>query len=253
MVRAGAVRVGAGARVVCVVVGRWVAVRVARGRGDVVACGAVGDGARVGADVAAAVGGGGVVVSLPALEVGAAHPVRMAAEARTRAHGPECNDDGTETVDVDLIEFLRARLNEDEAAAQAATSGNWRYNPRKQWHSPPSVLGVIPEGEEYVATGRHSAPSCVAVTGPADHPQSMADAAHIARWDPTRIAAEVEAKRRVIEVLELAGDSTFPADAWVLAREALRELAQPYRDHPEFDPSWLASEAFQQRWVMGAP
>jgi hypothetical protein len=82
MVRAGVVRVGAGARVVRVAVGRWVALRVARGRGDAVARGVGGGGARVGDEVTAVVVGGGVVVALPALEAGAAHPVRMAAAAR---------------------------------------------------------------------------------------------------------------------------------------------------------------------------
>jgi hypothetical protein len=38
-------------------------------------------------------------------------------------------------------------------------------------------------------------------------------ARHIARWDPTRVLAEVDAKRRL--------------------------LALPYRDHPDCKPEWM--------------
>jgi hypothetical protein len=75
----GVVRVGAGARV-CVVVGRWVAVWVARGAG--------GDVTRVGALVVATAVVGAVVdvtLSLVAGVEGAAQPPRRASAASTTA------------------------------------------------------------------------------------------------------------------------------------------------------------------------
>jgi hypothetical protein len=51
----------------------------------------------------------------------------------------------------DPAEFLRARLDEDEAIARRASEGPWRYNPRKEWNSPPLALGIFAAPEEFVA------------------------------------------------------------------------------------------------------
>ena len=135
---------------------------------------------------------------------------------------------------VELVAFLRACLSDDERLARAATEGPWRYNPRKEWNGPPLALGVLPEPEEYVAAGPMEAPVCVAATGPSDDEQSMADARHIASWDPSRVLAEVEAKRRVITIWETQMES-YGADA---AEEAVRALAQPFSDRPGFRDEW---------------
>jgi hypothetical protein len=61
----------------------------------------------------------------------------------------------------------------------AATEGGWWYDPEKMWNDP-----GLHFGEEFVAAGPVGRPVCVAGTGPADDPQSMADAAYIACLDP---------------------------------------------------------------------
>jgi hypothetical protein len=69
----------------------------------------------------------------------------------------------------------------------------------------------------------------------------MADAEHIARWDPARVLAEVEAKRRVIDLCATVGDtelSRIGVEAHDLAFGVLDALAQPYADHSDFDPAW---------------
>jgi hypothetical protein len=71
-----------------------------------------------------------------------------------------------------------------DALAAAAMPGPWRYNPRKQWHVPED-LPRRRNGEEFVGAGPLDATVCVAATGPADEPQSMADARYIAAMNPT--------------------------------------------------------------------
>ncbi|MEU6595061.1 hypothetical protein ABZ923_38690 [Streptomyces sp. NPDC046881] len=61
----------------------------------------------------------------------------------------------------------------------AASEGAWWYDPEKMWNDP-----GLHFGEEFVAAGPVDRPVCVAATGPADEPQSMADAAYIACLDP---------------------------------------------------------------------
>src|SRR5687767_7508448 len=68
----------------------------------------------------------------------------------------------------DLIAFLRARLDEDEQAARAATPGPWRHNPNKHWRKPGTswfeeAVFAGPPGEDA---------TCIAGTGETDDPQS---------------------------------------------------------------------------------
>ncbi|MFD0209177.1 hypothetical protein ACFVH9_08565 [Streptomyces hirsutus] len=65
------------------------------------------------------------------------------------------------------------------ALVNGATGGSWRYRPEKQRTDP-----ALRSGEEFVAAGPTGRPVCVAATGPADDPQSMADASYIATVDP---------------------------------------------------------------------
>jgi hypothetical protein len=108
----------------------------------------------------------------------------------------------------DLVAWLRGCLDEDERVARPATPGPWWHNPGKQWLGPEEFERYdLTKGEEFVGHGGpHPFTGCVAATGPADHPQSMADAEHIARHDPARVLREIEAKRRHIGQYEAAVD-----------------------------------------------
>jgi len=138
----------------------------------------------------------------------------------------------------DLITWLRAQLDEDERVAREATSGPWRYNPAKVWHLP-ADLPTRRNGEEFVGAGPLDATVGVAATGPADHPQSMADARYIARHHPARVLAEVEAKRRILDEIEAEhgaclGEGCVPADT----DHIVRLLALPYADRPGYLEEW---------------
>lgn len=137
----------------------------------------------------------------------------------------------------DLIAFLRARLNEDAAAARVATSGPWWHNPGKQWLEGEAFESYdLSKGQEFVGYGGpHPFTGAVASTGPASHMQSMKDAAHIARHHPVRVLAEVDAKRRIVAAYE---NYDIDAPELDVPESVLRMLALPYGDHPDYRDEW---------------
>lgn len=73
---------------------------------------------------------------------------------------------------------------------------------------------------------------------------------HIVRWDPTRVLAEVEAKRAILRMHEPVGvnvgfqRNAYTAcvrddDRWPCAD--VRALALPYADRPGYRPNWTPS------------
>ncbi|MGC9668875.1 DUF6221 family protein [Planosporangium sp. 12N6] len=121
-------------------------------------------------------------------------------------------------MDDDLIAWLSAQLDDDERAARAASPGPWGYDPSHEFRMPGS--GPL----EFVGAGVAPDFHGIAATGPADDPQSMADAGHIARHDPVHVCRDVEAKRKIIERY---GGS-----------EVVRLLASGYRDRPGYRAEW---------------
>jgi hypothetical protein len=114
-----------------------------------------------------------------------------------------------------LVDFLRARLDEDEAVARAATSGPWSAvegSSGAWWVELPNLGDV--------ALDLHGE-----------------NARHIARHDPARVLADVKAKRAIVGLgICLACDvEGQPCDH---ADETLRHLASVYADHPDYDATW---------------
>ena len=101
----------------------------------------------------------------------------------------------------DLAAFLKARLNEDEAAAKAA---------------------AIPDGPEW------------SLPGPVPGEEQNA---HIARHDPARMLREVEAKRAILALLASAPVEDVNVG---IELEIQRHMAAVWSDHPDFDPAWNA-------------
>ena len=102
----------------------------------------------------------------------------------------------------DVVSRLLAAIDERERLARAATSGPWRYNPRKEWHEPTALAfppEMRPPGEEFVGAGPLDATVGVAATGPTGHPQSMADAAFIAANDPQDGLRLCQAHRDIVD------------------------------------------------------
>ncbi|MEV8226888.1 DUF6221 family protein [Streptomyces sp. NPDC079167] len=128
----------------------------------------------------------------------------------------------------DLAAFLRARLDEQEAAAVAA--------------------GGRGEVWQALGTGVYSTPldddaPPLITTGPeaGGSDDDAARAVHVALHDPARVLRGVQATRRVVAERELsqAADDADPSDAATPAFEtALRFLAVAYADHQEYRPEW---------------
>lgn len=133
----------------------------------------------------------------------------------------------------DLVTFLRARLDEDEAVARdAADYDSWRTDDEGGKVIPSS--GIKAGAKTFF----------IASTWFTEYGE------HIARHDPARVLREVEAKRRVVARYEeattgAAQEDRLSAASWrpvvsILA-PVLRDLAEPYADHPDYRSEWAVS------------
>lgn len=135
----------------------------------------------------------------------------------------------------DVVQFVRARLDEDEQAARAATPGPWAIDSEIHAETVHSAGGI-----DVVAGSRWG--------GEASVFESTEDAAHIVRWDPARVLADVDAKRRILawhsrtdDVFMCGTDGgfvTFCRCGGEPPCDTVRLLSSPYRDHPDYQPEW---------------
>lgn len=113
----------------------------------------------------------------------------------------------------DLITWLRDQIDDDERAARTAACGPWRQGTGGGGY----VLGG-PNGQFVIAA------------------QSQAwNAGHIARHDPARVLAEVDAKRRRLDEIEsmLRDDPTDETARYLAQIDAL-----PYADRDGYREEW---------------
>ncbi|MFB7647108.1 DUF6221 family protein [Streptomyces sp. NPDC056084] len=139
----------------------------------------------------------------------------------------------------DLVQFLRDRLDEDETVAHlAAEPESWmelNRQPRADWHvqlwADPDVAAVIADPES-------SAYPVAATPDGMDERDAEARATHIARHDPARILADVEAKRQILDGIVGADPGGAYITANFTAGDVLGLLALPYADHPDYREEW---------------
>jgi hypothetical protein len=156
----------------------------------------------------------------------------------------------------DLVEFIRQRLDEDEAAARAASAGGrWRYEGGES-------IGAWTLYDEHwriasLTTYRYDEYDYAERMPSARHPNYVdadANGEHIARHDPARVLREVEAKRAMLGMCVvllnppplLSGTSSTASRLEGIARDAdrrqatlfLHALALPYADHPDYREEW---------------
>lgn len=126
----------------------------------------------------------------------------------------------------DIIEFLEARISEDEAVARAAAPGPW------QWFGDQArdrtMLYASDEKKVLEVYGAQSS-GHLAVSG--------ADLAHIAINSPDRILAECAAKRKILENIPLVADADD--ELGEVSPYVLMCLASVYRRHPEYQEGWI--------------
>ena len=133
----------------------------------------------------------------------------------------------------DLITWLRARLDEDEAAALAVRDDRYGDNDGvgwKRWAIDAPDDGSWPRLSALGVDLAHSY---------ADNVITPQRGEHIARWDPARVLAEVDAKRRMVDRLWDDSEGILrPGIASGTARPVLELLALPYADHPDYREGW---------------
>jgi hypothetical protein len=132
----------------------------------------------------------------------------------------------------DLTAFLRAQLNEDEAAAEATLPlhlrvGRFRGKEIPRWRITKSGAGIIDED------------------GGTLRAQQIfpAEADHVIRHDPARVLREVDAKRAIVD--DLAEFIRWGArkgldyqDGVDACERTLKRLALPYADRPGYREGW---------------
>lgn len=163
----------------------------------------------------------------------------------------------------DLVAYLRARVDEDEATATAASPGPWLVKDLGDaeftssdncgwwwvWQESklPHYGGVIQIDHTPGAVGVAS------ITDAEQGAKERADADHIARWNPAAVLADIAAKRALLEMhvrekyrsanqpdycRECAQYDKYedPTTGWPCA--TLLALAQAHAARDDFDPSW---------------
>lgn len=144
----------------------------------------------------------------------------------------------------DLLAFLRARVDDDERLARTAAEGI------SVWHD-----GSV--GETW-ATDRGLVFGAKVALWDCEGADSLcmpeATAAHVARHDPARVLADVVAKRKIIDGIQMcrpcgegrrcvqhdssAGSPTITRPAHPVDEQLVRLLALPYADNPGYREEW---------------
>jgi hypothetical protein len=147
----------------------------------------------------------------------------------------------------DLAEFLIARIAEDERDARSANVGQpWIYVDRTM------RVEVGSDSDYWAPSAADHAADC----DYEDHWEcsdarrnALIEGDHIVRWQPARVLAECEAKRRIVEQCK-EWLSYGPVKSWetdrgedaALSEDAapaiLRLLALPYTNHPRYREEW---------------
>lgn len=132
----------------------------------------------------------------------------------------------------ELVAFLRAALDRDEQVAREAGPGPWlALTTRDFTGGPDSALDLGGPSGRVVLAGWFD-----------DDPIRPTEAEHIARWDPARVLAEVQAKQRILDPW-LPEDQRDSVDDEVIhyqlaLDDVIRLLAQPYAGQPGWREEW---------------
>ncbi|TKG58877.1 DUF6221 family protein [Prauserella endophytica] len=133
-----------------------------------------------------------------------------------------------------LVEFLQARLAEDERVLRAAEGGHWEVSTidgSSEIRETVTRLGVV-----YSFSGGCTDPDT---------------AEHIVRHDPVHVLRDIESKRRIIDEHPLDSNALHEPLCRTCASgtndgdlegewpcPTLRLLALPYADHPDYQEEW---------------
>jgi hypothetical protein len=128
-----------------------------------------------------------------------------------------------------IVEFLEARIAEDEAIATVASPGPWIWK------------GDASEDEASL----YDSNDALVLSAYGMHTQGFLEcsgenAAHIARHDPARALADCEAKWQILKLHVVFGEHNNPRARamWQATGGVLKILAGAYKDHPDYQQEW---------------
>jgi hypothetical protein len=131
---------------------------------------------------------------------------------------------------MDVVEFLHARIDEDEQAAAAVGA--------LTTFAVPTTRNRL----RRVTIQTDESQTIVDVVDPS--PGQLAAVAHLWTWSPQRVLIDCETRRQAVEhAAENAAleslwqneDAPRPSRPW---RQQLAVLAGAYSDHPDYDDAW---------------
>jgi len=141
-----------------------------------------------------------------------------------------------------LTEFLLARIAEDEAVARLATEGSWG-----RWADQEG----IPGWDGFIVIGNDLDDD--EEPDPTARVYIEPDADHMIRWDPPRVLAECEAKRRIVKIHTEGLDDFDGSELYSTGCDGCRSvlwpcptilaLLLPYADHPDYREDWPDCQA----------
>jgi hypothetical protein len=142
---------------------------------------------------------------------------------------------------VHLVEFIRARLDEDEAAARAAQTKHPWDDGYESFDELANGM-LVGDGQASVNDGHTlgARPIVVVQEEWTYPPHGFELVEHIARHDPARVLREVEAKRRILDEVHPNFEAA-EEEAGVISGGPdllLRLLAALYVDHPDYRDGW---------------
>lgn len=140
----------------------------------------------------------------------------------------------------ELVAFLRRCLDEDERIALESPGPAWhraieRDGEPGKWRGIKAQLVTLPPARPHPLLVGDEVASCA----------NYWAAEHIARWDPARVLAEIQAKRAILDWAEDAMDvddehDTQQTAGRAEARFVLPLLAQPYAGQDGWREQWAA-------------
>lgn len=147
----------------------------------------------------------------------------------------------------ELVDFLRARLDEDEATVRSASPGPWwLVQNHFEGDNVVQVRSARSEGDavhgQWTLVARFTAMPDTAIT----RLRMAADSVYFQAQNPVRALADLEARRAVVELcartvsagpgVEVTRRERRQASAVLLA------LVAPYREHADFRAEWEPQE-----------
>lgn len=136
-----------------------------------------------------------------------------------------------------LVAFLRSRLQEDEDAARKAAELCGCHPPAPSWSFRDGDEPT--DGRILVVDDPHPLPKRKIGRRWNNSYEGLFMAEHIVRYDPGRVLTEVQAKRKIVDLYDVASASPeLDRDAWLVLKEVVALLALPFAKYPEYREEW---------------